>query len=96
MTKKGEVRLCRLCGKLVKGDARKVFCSEKCRIKARNKKQRAYQQAWYKEARDKEARTERPYKVQCVICKEWYKTLGGHVKSMHGLTINQYRDKYFD
>ena len=38
MTKKGEIRLCRLCGKVVKGDARKVFCSEKCRIKVRNKK----------------------------------------------------------
>lgn len=32
--------------------------------------------------------------IQCLECGKWFKTLGRHLTTTHGMTANDYRDKY--
>ena len=33
-------------------------------------------------------------KIQCLECKKWFRSLGSHLTRVHGMTCNDYRDKY--
>lgn len=55
-----------------------VFCSVKCRNK----------NLWCNNSRYE------PGKIQCLICKLWYRQVGSHIVQTHGITAREYRQEY--
>ncbi len=69
----------------------KKYCSLSCRNKAYQPRVTARQLARY----DRRASEPDPNKIQCFICKKWYRKVGSHIKERHDMTCRQYRE-YFD
>jgi hypothetical protein len=68
------------------------FCSTHCRNQYHyqndggKEKMRAYQ--------EKIRLGDKRPKVQCLICKKWFRQVGTHIVQMHGCTAREYRFEY--
>ena len=83
---KVEIRTtCKVCGKKLPNKRYRTYCSTKCRVKAKNDKQKKdgyftkYQQA----RREKIASSYEPGKEQCHVCGGWYRNLERHFTKRH-------------
>lgn len=82
---------CLLCKKEYKPESNsQKYCSLRCR----NKTYLPRISKWHLAQYDKEASKPDPRKIQCLICKKWYRKVGSHIKERHGMTARTYREKF--
>jgi len=89
---------CKICGEsfsLPKYNAwRAKYCSPKCRNKAYNKKNYAYQIKRNRAIKDAIAKKPAKNKIQCLICGQWYRQVGSHIAQRHKMTSREYRKQF--
>lgn len=94
-TFKVEIRKeCKICNAPITIPRGRTYCSEKCRVKFHNTKQRPDQKIWQQKRRDALASVPSDKKVQCLICKKWYVQVGTHVVQIHGVSAREYRENF--
>lgn len=83
---------CKVCGGELPNARFRTYCSAECRNKRNNKRQveTGYALKWQKEKRDKVASVESSDKVQCLICKKWYKNVYSHISQTHKMSKEDY------
>jgi len=92
---KGNNMQCQFCHKLIKPkkNAHNVkFCSVLCRNREiyHNRGGKEWTKRWVERERLKDNRP----KVQCLICKKWYRQVGSHIYQTHNVTAREYRLEY--
>jgi len=87
---------CKICGGPLPNARFRTYCSEKCRAKRNNDKQKesGYNTQWQRNKRDEVAKAPSDKKCQCLICGKWYVQVCSHVHQVHGMTGREYRE-YF-
>lgn len=85
------MKLCPICKKeIVPTSPRannKKFYSKECR-ESTYKEYRAY---WQRARQEKIAQTSGKNKLQCLICKRYYRRVGKHIWNTHEITAREYR-----
>lgn len=87
-------KTCKECGGPLPNARYRTYCCKKCRIKAINRKNKAYHAKYQKEKRAKIASIPSDNKCQCLICGKWYVQVGSHVVNVHHMTAREYREKF--
>lgn len=86
---------CKMCKKPVNKEKNIwKYCSITCRNKYNNAKNRAYQTQWQRNKQDLIASKPAKNKIQCLICKKWYRQVGSHVINTHKILAREYREEY--
>lgn len=92
MGNKAKVCICSYCKKeYVRNSNSQKFCSKLCANKS------VY---WEKGGRERQIAErdgkamEKNGKIQCQVCKKWYRQVGSHIVQVHGITAREYREAY--
>lgn len=80
---------CAICGGSLPPRFR-TYCSTACRNKRNNQKNYKYQRQWGLAKRGEY----QEYKLQCLLCGQWYIQVGQHVIQTHKEALIEYKDGF--
>lgn len=89
------MKICKECNKeFVVQSNSQIYCSQKCRNKVQYRRigGAEYQREYWrrKNQSDKPAKN----KIECLICHNHYRKVGGHITQVHGMTCREYREMF--